>query len=275
MLLHRVLSAAIGIPLGIVVVWKGGVWLAFAVALLAVLGFQEYHAALRLRHVEALREIGFPAVLALAAGPYFLSGLDLLFFLQGVLVLVAVASLSFHIFAPVEGSKLASAAATVLGVVYIGFLFGFSVMVREMPGPAPAGALPFGLRLFLLVWLATMAADTGAYACGKAFGRRPLCPAISPGKTVEGAIGGLLGALLTAAAFGTWFQFALWHSLALGVLMAVVGLVGDLGKSVIKRDVGVKDFGSLIPGHGGVLDRFDSTLVNMPVAYFFAVAFMQ
>ncbi len=275
MLLHRLLSAAIGIPLGLLIVWRGGLPLVALVTLLAVLGFQEYHATLRRRQVEALREVGFPAIVALILGAALLEGSDLLFYLQAVLFIVVVASLAFHIFATVEGSRVASAAATTLGVVYIGFLFSFSVLVRQLQGPTPEGALPFGLRLFLLSWLTTIAADTFAYVIGKTLGHHPLCPAISPGKTVEGAVGGLLGALSVAALLGTWFNFVLWHAVTLGALVALVGLIGDLSKSVIKRDIGVKDFGTLIPGHGGVLDRFDSLLVNMPVAYFFALAFMR
>jgi len=273
MLLPRVLSALVGIPFGLFLVWKGGLWLTAFIALLALVGFQEFHATLRLKQIEALREIGFPAVVALVFGAYRLMGEELLLFLQGVLLVVVIASLAFHIFAAVEGSKVASAAATVLGVVYIGFLFSFTILVREMQGPG--GPLPFGLRLFLVVWLATWGADTGAYAVGKTLGRHKLCPAVSPGKTVEGAFGGLLGALIVAAALGSWAGFWLPHALALGVMAAVLGLIGDLSKSIMKRDIGVKDFGALIPGHGGVLDRFDSMLVNMGAAYFFALAFMR
>ena len=142
MFLHRFLSALVGIPLGILLVWRGGAWLTAFVLLLALVAFQEYHATLRTRQVEALREIGFPAVAALVVGAYFFSGPELLLFLQGVLPLVVVGSLAFHIFVSVEGSKVASAAATVLGIAYIGFLFTFTVIVREMAGPETRTGLP-------------------------------------------------------------------------------------------------------------------------------------
>jgi phosphatidate cytidylyltransferase len=271
---HRLLSALVGIPVGIFLVWQGGLWLAGFVVILGVIAFQEYHATLRIRRVEALREIGFPASAALILGAYFFGGPELLLFTQGVLALAVVSSLAFHLFAPIEGSRTMSAAATLLGVVYIGFLFTFTVLVREMVGPTRTG-LPFGLHLFLLAWLATMAADTVAYAVGKALGKRKLCPAVSPGKTVEGAIGGVLGSMAFALPLGIWAGFPAGHAIALGALIAVAGLIGDLSKSIIKRDVGVKDFGTLIPGHGGVLDRFDSLLVSMPVAYFYAIAFLR
>ena len=126
--------------------------------ILGVIAFQEYHATLRIRRIEVLREIGFPACAALILGAYFLGGPELLLFTQGVLALAVVSSLAFHLFAPVEGSRTMSAAATLLGVVYIGFLFTFTVIVREMVGRREPD--PFGLHLFLLGWAATMAADT-------------------------------------------------------------------------------------------------------------------
>lgn len=275
MLLQRTLSALIGIPLGLFLIWEGGLWLTLAIALLAIIGFQEFHAALRLKQIEALREIGFPAVFAMTLGAFFLNGEELLLFLQGVLLIVVLGSLAFHLFVKVEGSQLASTAATVLGVLYIGFLFSFCVLVREMQGPMHGSLYPFGLRLFLVTWIATMSADIGAYFVGKALGRHKLCPAVSPGKTVEGVFGGILGALLAALALMGWSGFSSAQSLGLGLIAAVLGLIGDLSKSVIKREVGVKDFGSLIPGHGGVLDRFDSLLVTMSAAYFFALMFMR
>lgn len=275
MLRYRLLSAVVGVPLLLVLTWLGGLWFTGFVVLLALVGFQEYYAALRHRGVEVVREVGFPAVVAVIAGTYFLAGEELLLFLQGVLVVTVIASLAFHIFVTVEGSKLASAAATVMGVVYVGFLFSFLVLVREMPGVGAPTVLPFGLRLFVVVLFATWGADTGAYAVGKALGKRKLCPQVSPGKTVEGAFGGFLFATLASSWLGWWAGFLPEHALALGVLAATLGLLGDLSNSVIKRDVGIKDFGTLIPGHGGVLDRFDSLLINMPAAYFFAIAFMQ
>lgn len=275
MLLPRILSAVVGIPLGILIVWVGGPWLAGLVLLLALIGFQEYHRTLRGKHIEALREIGYPAIVALIVGAYSLAGNDTqwLLYLEGVLALTVIGSLAFHIFVPVEGSKLMSAAATVLGVLYIGYLFSIFILVREMPNvpTGEPGSMPLGLRLFITILAATWAADTGAYAAGKTMGKHKLCPRVSPGKTVEGVAGGVVLAALIAWAVGSrWAGFEPGWAVGLGVVAALLGLIGDLSKSIIKRDMGVKDFGTLIPGHGGVLDRFDSLLVNMAAAYFLA-----
>ena len=275
MLLPRLLSAIVGIPIGLLIVLKGGLWFTGLVLLLALIAFHEFAATLRTKQIEAIPEVGFPAVAALVVGAHFFGGAEFLPLLQGVLAVTVMGSLAFHIFCPAEGSKVASASATALGVLYIGFLFTFFILVREMPGPAAEIRLEFGLRLFLLGWLATWGADTGAYAAGKTLGRHKLCPSVSPGKTVEGAVGGLLGALLVASWVGYFMEFRPVHILALGALAFALGLIGDLSKSIIKRDIGVKDFGSIIPGHGGVLDRFDSMLINLAAAYFFALAFMR
>ncbi len=139
---------------------------------------------------------------------------------------------------------------------------GFAVLV-------PAGLAMLALRplevllVLALVWIA----DTAAYFVGRAWGRRKLAPAISPGKTWEGALGGLLGALAYAIIGGFWIQGIAWPPfLAAAALLAMVSIAGDLFESAAKRQAGVKDSGSLLPGHGGVLDRIDSATAALPLA---------
>jgi phosphatidate cytidylyltransferase len=129
--------------------------------------------------------------------------------------------------------------------------------------------VPYGAGWLALVVAACWAADTAAYAVGKTLGRHKLCPSISPGKTVEGAVGGLIGAMLLTFLLGQWLGLPTGHALALGALLGVAGQLGDLAESKLKRWAGVKDSGSILPGHGGVLDRFDSLLVNAPLAYYY------
>jgi len=124
-----------------------------------------------------------------------------------------------------------------------------------------------------LLFCVTWATDTGAYFTGKNLGRKKLTPA-SPNKTWEGTGGGLLAAVVVALAFGAWFQLPLRLTAPVGVMAGIMGQFGDLCKSILKRDLGTKDFGALIPGHGGVLDRFDSLMMNVPVVYFYAVLVM-
>jgi phosphatidate cytidylyltransferase len=139
---------------------------------------------------------------------------------------------------------------------------GFVVLVPA--GLAMLALSPLQVLLVLvLVWIA----DTAAYFVGRAWGRRKLAPAISPGKTVEGAAGGLIGALAYAIIGAFWFQgFAWLPFLAAAALLAMVSIVGDLFESAAKRQAGVKDSGSLLPGHGGILDRIDSATASLPLA---------
>ena len=164
-----------------------------------------------------------------------------------------------------------SVESTLLGVVYIGWAFGHHlILLREISG---AGK---GLIFFLLVtvWLG----DTAAYLFGKRFGRHKLRPTISPGKTIEGTIAGIVFG--TLGGLGVWSFFlqdimSLPHTLILGVLLGVVGQVSDLSESVIKRSADVKDSGQLIPGHGGLLDRCDSLIFSAPALYYYFVSLVS
>lgn len=160
-----------------------------------------------------------------------------------------------------------SAAATLLGAIYLGALGGALAALRLLP-PAGAGAW----RILLLLG-AVMAADTLAYFVGHLAGRRRLAPEISPGKTVEGALGGIVGGVtgaLLVRAIGMP-ELPLASAVVLGALVAVLGIVGDLLESLLKRWAGVKDSGGLFPGHGGMLDRLDSLLFGAPVLYYYFV----
>jgi phosphatidate cytidylyltransferase len=125
-----------------------------------------------------------------------------------------------------------------------------------------------GAWAVLFVFLTTWACDTGAFFVGRTFGRHKLAPQLSPGKTREGAIGGLLAALVVGSVLGNVLHLGSPLSLLLGVVSGVLGQVGDLVASAIKRELGLKDFGALLPGHGGILDRFDSLLLTAPAIYY-------
>jgi len=160
-----------------------------------------------------------------------------------------------------------SAAATLLGAIYLGALGGALAALRLLP-PVDAGAW----RLLLLLG-AVMAADTLAYFVGHLAGRHRLAPALSPAKTVEGLAGGLVGGVLGAVAVRAagMPELPLASAVALGALVAALGAAGDLLESLLKRWAGVKDSGGLFPGHGGMLDRLDSLLFGAPVLYYYFV----
>ncbi len=160
----------------------------------------------------------------------------------------------------------------VVGFFYVGGSLGMFVALRAVPGTIHVPGIGQGDRgawLMLFVAMCVWATDTFAYFVGKQFGRRKLAPQLSPGKTVEGAIGGLLGAILTGGLFGTWIRLPLEHGLAVGALAGFMGQVGDLFESALKRELGIKDFGHVLPGHGGALDRFDSLMFVAPLAYLY------
>jgi phosphatidate cytidylyltransferase len=165
--------------------------------------------------------------------------------------------------------------ATLFSASFVGILFGYLLGLRllddQPKGDETGSDLVF--LLFFVVW----GSDTAAYYVGTLLGRRKLCPAVSPKKTVEGAIGGILGALLAAFVSRAWFmnRLEVGDCILLGGALGLVGIVGDLAESMLKRGAGVKDSARLVPGHGGLLDRVDSLLFSAPVLYFYYLFAMR
>jgi len=161
---------------------------------------------------------------------------------------------------------IASSSATILGVVYVVLLGGHLVALRTGFEERLSAHL---LSFFFMV---LMGSDTGAYYVGRAIGKHKLAPTISPGKTWEGVVGGVVAGLALAAVAHFWFfnELPLKWALPLAAVMTVLGILGDLTESALKRGAGAKDAAKLLPGHGGVLDRLDSLLFNAPLIYYFA-----
>ena len=151
----------------------------------------------------------------------------------------------------------------------------YLVKLRFLPGAevsTPAGDMGMGCALVWIMFVGTWASDSFAYFVGSAIGRHRLCPSISPKKTVEGFLGSVVGTTACVAAAGQFFfGFPLGEMAVLGLAISLFATLGDLVESVLKRYVGIKDSGALFPGHGGVLDRFDSVLYTAPLVYFFTV----
>lgn len=167
---------------------------------------------------------------------------------------------------------LGSAAASLFGAFYVGFLLAYLVALKS------AGQNPeAGKDLIFLLACVTWAGDTSAYYGGRTFGKHLLAPAASPKKTWEGAVANVVGSLAAACiAALTFIHRIQWtHALALGFALSVVGQVGDLCESMLKRGANVKDSSGLLPGHGGVLDRLDSILFNAPVVYYYHLLFLR
>lgn len=150
------------------------------------------------------------------------------------------------------------------GVLYISLTLGHFLMIRKLPD---------GPFLIFFVLLVTWGGDAAAYFVGKSFGSRPLAPILSPKKTIEGLVGGVIGATLIAWLASLWFlpTFTVADCVILGIALTLLGTIGDLSESAFKRQAGAKDSGSLIPGHGGFLDRIDSLLLTVPSFYYYMV----
>lgn len=188
-----------------------------------------------------------------------------------VLFLIAVLISQMFRFQKDFSKMLTGIGVTVLGVLYVAFLGGYLVSMRVGFNDHPS--LPYlSTHLLGYFFLVIMGSDIGAYFAGKALGKHKLAPGISPGKTVEGLIGGILAGAGFGALATFWFfpELPYKWSVPLAAVMAVVGVLGDLAESAMKRGAGAKDAASTLPGHGGFLDRLDSLLFNAPILYYFA-----
>ncbi|QGP93230.1 Cytidylyltransferase family protein [Neomoorella glycerini] len=261
MLGTRILVALVGIPLLLGAAYLGGWWFLLLVILLALTGLVEfYHLAARLK-LKPLVPAGITGGLMFILLAYLHKGMVAWL---GAGLTVGMLLLFLALFPRLAAADVA---ITLLGSWYVGGLLAYLPLLRLLPGGS--GAL---ILTFILTW----ANDTGAYFCGRIFGRRHPWPNLSPGKTWAGAIGGLLLTVVAAKALGPLLLPALNSRLLVGlaVLTAIAAQAGDLIESGFKRQAGVKDSGWLLPGHGGILDRFDSLLLVAPVVYYYLAFFL-
>jgi phosphatidate cytidylyltransferase len=193
--------------------------------------------------------------------------------LLGLLLAAAViGTLTWHLLRPPEGQPTQSWALTLGAALWLGWLIGHFVLLRDL---SPPFGLGIGTRWLALMFLVTWVNDSAAYFVGKAVGRHPCCPYLSPKKTWEGTVGGWVGGVAATALLGAWLLALPWgHGLALGAAVATIAPFGDLAKSMVKRQMKVKDFSALIPGHGGMFDRIDSLLFVAPVMYYYATVIL-
>jgi phosphatidate cytidylyltransferase len=237
-----------------------GYLMALIVAVLTF-GAIEFYDTVRRQGYQPAQLLGIVTVAALPIVAY-ISGSD------GVMIVIFLAILatlvSFMLSGSLESNPLPNTAATVLGVVYIGVLGAFAGLIL--------GQFQHGVHTMIALVVGTVAYDIGGLVIGSSAGKHPLVEWISPNKTWEGLIGGFLAAFLSIfllAKFGKWTPWDknAMHPIQLGLVVAVAAPLGDLAESMLKRSLGVKDFGNILPGHGGVLDRFDCYLFVLPAVY--------
>ena len=260
MLKSRVLVAVIALPIGLAAIILGGYFL-FALALVVtLLGLHEYYTLLRPYRPNLL--VGYIAGLCVVVCSSFLGVQGILIGLAVLVVLTFFWSLVGKLGAHFVGRM----AMTAFGVVWIAMGFAYVMLVR---------GLDHGQALAIMVVACTVAADTFAYFVGRAIGRHPMAPTISPKKSVEGAIGGLAGAVVAALIvriYAPWMPTS--DAAVLGLMIGIVGQWGDLFESAVKRDFRVKDSGTIMGGHGGILDRFDSILFAGVASYWLSIALL-
>lgn len=275
--MKRIITAVIVLPFliaSILISWLQSLFVALIAAAL-LLGLLEFRRLARKRGMKPVDEAMFLGAAGLFVVFYLNESAQELLTLQlivAILILMTIFTLAAITLrgAPFD-TIISSSGATILGVLYVVLLGGHLVALRTgFPQLLSAHLLSF---FFLVV----MGSDAGAYYLGRALGKHKLAPKISPGKTWEGVVGGLLAGALLAAVSHFWFfkNLPLKWAVPLGVVMTVLGMIGDLTESALKRSVGAKDAAKLLPGHGGMLDRLDSLLFNAPLIYYFARIYFQ
>jgi len=258
----RLLVAAVGLPLVLGLLWLGGWWLFGLVAVAACVAVHEF--VTTARPLRPLAPAVYGGVLVALVGGQ-MGGL--VWLLGGFLTTFALAFV-FHALSSTRAPTTAAIGSTVLGSAWIGFGLGFVLLLREMNTE--------GRLIAFTVLLSVFAADTVAYLAGRVAGRHRLAPRLSPKKTWEGLVAGAAAGIFVSfiALYDTRHHYlSVWEAVVLGVVIVTAAVLGDLFESALKRDLEVKDTGSLLGGHGGVLDRVDALLFAAPAAYFLVVAY--
>jgi phosphatidate cytidylyltransferase len=288
---RRVLTGVVGLPLLIAVVYLGNFWLQYAMMALAIVGLTEFYNAmlgkipkpqpesgqsLRGRLFNFIRDLGGVNIVGYMITILYyvmipkIGGSSSHFFMLITMIIISslVIMVVFH-----SKINIIDCALTLFGFFYVSFMLSFVYLIRMHS---------FGSFFVWLVFIAAFGADSFAYFGGRAFGRRKLAPKLSPNKTVEGAVSGVLGAMVLVVIY----RFALgggifpedynvtFYSALIGGAGAVFSIFGDLAASAVKRFTGIKDFGKVFPGHGGILDRFDSVFFTAPMIYIVMIALL-
>ncbi len=267
----RVVIAVIGIPLILLFVFYGGLFFFSFVLLISLLATIEYYQLVKIKNFSPIFPIGILAIIFI----------DIVFYLGKHIYFIPLFILTTLLAGLVElfrkpkfagWSAISNFATTLFPVFYIGLLLGTLIGLREIKWRSYDDMGIFIISIFATIWIC----DTAAYFVGKSLGKRKLYQRVSPKKTVEGFIGGLIFAFITSfiAKFTVLKYLTNLDAFVIGLIVGIFGQLGDLVESLIKRDVGVKDSSSIIPGHGGVFDRFDSLIYVAPLVYLY-IAFLK
>ncbi|MFH1239198.1 MAG: phosphatidate cytidylyltransferase [bacterium] len=257
MISQRIMVALFGIPLILFLIYLGSVPFLGLVLLIVALGLSEFYSLVQKHGYVPFKVIGVLTAMILVLSVYL--NMDTKIFLTTFILLLFLMRLYTL---KIEGAIL-DISITVLGVIYVGWLISYLISLRQLPF--------WGREYTYLVFITTWSVDNGAYVVGMTMGKHKAIPQISPHKSSEGMIGGIIGGFLAVLAAKWLFipHLDYIHCLGIGLALGIIGQLGDLSESLLKRDAQVKDTSNFLPGHGGILDRFDSLLFTAPALYYY------
>ncbi|NLY76991.1 MAG: phosphatidate cytidylyltransferase [Tissierellia bacterium] len=249
-LIIRTASGVVIVLLTVLAIITGKSSLAFYVFLLSIIGIREFYMAVANKNIYPVKIIGYISCIG-----FLLNGLNYSWASSLNIFLFALVGLLLSVFI-IKGIGFIDAAVTIFGIFYIPFLFQHIIYLDS--------------KIYVaLIFMVSWGTDTFAYVFGCLFGKHKLCPKLSPKKTIEGSIGGILGSIVLVFLLATYFKLKpLWFFIVIALTGSIIAQIGDLTASKIKRLTGIKDFGFIMPGHGGILDRFDSILFVATYTYY-------
>lgn len=252
----RTISGIIGLFLLTVIVLKGGFVLLLSIYLISIIGLREFYKAMEKKDVFPIYSVGYLLTTGL-----FINNLSIF---NNFEILLTFAIITLLILTVIKKNvTIEDISITILGMFYIPFLLSH---ISNLDG-----------NIYIwLIFIISFGTDTFAYISGNLFGKNKLCPELSPNKTIEGSIGGVIGSVILSIVFTMYLQLGpMWKIIILAIIGSILSQLGDLVASKIKRSTGIKDYGYIMPGHGGVLDRFDSIIFTAPVIYYYVSSFLN
>lgn len=269
-MLTRIITGIIGIAIAAFVVQEGGAYFAGVALVLPLIAFFEFVQAFDGRGANLMLVTGIIGLVLLWGCAWLGNSDELVAVSTGIALVILLETVFLH-----GRVRFLDACLSIAGVFYFGLPFAHIVMLRFLSEgqmlATPLGDFEFGCAMVWILFIGTWASDTFAYFTGSAIGSHKLAPSISPNKTIEGFLGSLVGTTAACAGLGVFFGFPVKEMAILGFALAIAATLGDLVESVAKRETRIKDSGRIIPGHGGVWDRFDSVLFTAPLVYYFVL----